>query len=240
MPKKTYILAMILCTLFCYGQDITFHKNVNYRANSLHQNYDEENNRLSLECEDGQILQVDIFNNDFSESINVNNKNINIDLNALPSGDFVIQAKLEDKWIVMYLEKSGNQHVSNLQNSVVDTEPMNVEHSTETIEKKNLKANESKTASYYWVVIENKSKFGSNKSMRLENKNTVSKIISKKKQAIKTGFGKNNVLHIYAIYNKSKFMTKQMRNPVYYKSESSELFDVDPIYCSIDTDEVDH
>lgn len=233
MPKTTYILAVMLYAFVSYGQDITFHKNVNYRASSLLQSFDKERSRLSLECATGQILQVDIFNNDFSESIDVNNKKTDIDLNSLPSGDFVIQAKLEDKWIVMYLEKSGNQQNSSAesQNAIVDLEP--------EIIKANDKGIAKKPSSYYWVVLENKSRFGSNKSMRLERKDAVDKIISKKQKEVKSGIGKNNVLHIYEIYNKSKFMTKQIRNPVYYKSESSELFNVVPVYCSLDSDDID-
>lgn len=234
MPKTTYILAVMLCALCCYGQQITFHKNVNYRAGSLLQNFDEASGYLSLESVKGTILQVDIFNNDFSEVINVNNKKADIDLNILPSGDFVIQAKLDEKWIVMYLQKSGDDDgaaTTDAQHMIVDIEPETINLSE--------KAEERKISAYYWVVLENKSRFGSNKSMRLERKDQVQEIITKKQRDVKSGIGKNNILSIYEIYNKSQFMDKQMRNPIYYKSESSELFNVVPVYCSVDTDDLD-
>jgi len=86
---------------------------------------------------------------------------------------------------------------------------------------------------YYWVVSESNSNFGSTKSMKLEYKEDVAKLISKNKLELKSDIGKDNKLHIYSIYDKSKFMNKQFRNPEYYKSaENSKFFNSEPYYTS--------
>jgi hypothetical protein len=86
---------------------------------------------------------------------------------------------------------------------------------------------------YYWVVSESNSNFGSNKSMKLEYKEDVAKLISKNKLELKSDIGKANKLLVYSVYNKSKFMNKQFRNPDYYKSaENSKFFNTEPFYTS--------
>lgn len=94
-------------------------------------------------------------------------------------------------------------------------------------------ASNNKFASYYWVVTESNSNFGSRKSMRLEHKNDIDKLISKNKLELQSKVGKDNTLIVYAIYNKSKFMNKQFRNPEYYQSkEKSNFFNSEPFYIS--------
>jgi hypothetical protein len=72
--------------------------------------------------------------------------------------------------------------------------------------------------------------------MRLEYKDDIAKLISKHKLELKSNVGKNNKLIIYEVYNTSKFMPKQLRNPIYYKTEASTFFNVVPIYVSRDED----
>ena len=278
MTKNTYILAFLLCSILSYGQQVTFHENTNYRANVLHQSLDEDGKHLILESKTVQITKVDIFNNDFSEIIDVYSNNAKIDINVLPLGNFVIQARIGQKRIIMYLEKSNDvkiaasnqkeveknknnlpsQHTSNkisgeknedvkvassgqkaenIANKGVKTSTIgnvvitdNEKHANVLSESNKIK--KKNNSAFYWVVSESNSGFGSSKSMRLEYKEDVAKLISKVKLELKSSVGKNNMLLVYELYNRSKFLTKQLRNPGYYQSETSELFNVVPIYTS--------
>ena len=227
MTKNTYILAALLCSSLSYGQQITFHKNVNYRASALLQSLNKDRDSLILECKIKQILKVDIFNEVFSESIDVYSNKTKINLRTLPVGNFVIQAKIDKKWITMYLEKNEDVKIVFSNQKLQDIGDIGL--TPILVSNKNIKKENSL---YYWVVSESNSNFGSNKSMRLEYKDDIAKLISKNKLELKSGVGKNNKLIIYEVYNTSKFMPKQLRNPVYYKTEESDFFNVVPIYTS--------
>lgn len=253
MPKTAYILAVMLYSILSYGQEITFHKNVNYRASTLLQHLNKDRDSLILESKVEKILKIDIFNNDFSKSIDVYSNKTTIDLNNLPAGDYVIQANINKHWIIMYLEKnedsktiSSNQMEKNelLKTNFIiqtnkDAKIATLDRKEKILNKSDIKSNfktskviKKDNSSYYWVVSESNSNFGSNKSMRLEYKEDVDRLIAKTKIELKSDVGKNNKLLVYEIYNRSQFMTKQLRNPVYYKSEDSEFFNVVPIYAS--------
>ncbi|WCO02177.1 hypothetical protein [Psychroserpens ponticola] len=256
MTKNTYIVAALLYTLFSYGQQITFHKNVNYKASTLHQSLNKKRDSLILESKNQQIHIIDIFNKNFSKSIVINSNKAKVDLKFLPIGNFVIQAKIDKKWIIMYLEKSeaikitaSDQKEQNIDYKVSDFKDIETKDKSDGIttsvqnvhdlEEKGLASNitpentkTNNSSHYYWVVSESNSGFGSSKSMRLEYKDDIAKLISKNKLELKSNVGKNNKLIIYEIYNTSKFMPKQLRNPVYYKTDKSNFFNVIPIYAS--------
>lgn len=218
------IIILIMSSIVAYGQQINFQKNTNSRASVLLQSLNNNRDSLLLESQNEHIQLVDIFNEDFSERINVNNNKTKIDLKKLPLGNFVIQAKVNKKWIVMYLEKNQGWN-----NSV--SEQNTLRSNYESLDAKH--ASNNKFASYYWVVTESNSNFGSRKSMRLEHKNDIDKLISKNKLELQSKVGKDNTLIVYAIYNKSKFMNKQFRNPEYYQSkEKSNFFNSEPFYIS--------
>jgi hypothetical protein len=230
MNKKLSISILILAisTYLVYGQQITFYKNINPKASRLLQSLNKTEDSLFLESKHQQIVQVDIFNHEFSERIDIKSNVSKIDLSKLPLGNFVIQAKVDKKWIVMYLEKKdhGNLSSSNQEQQNINYKGVAFKGKTNIIEK-------NKNALYYWVVTESNSNFGSNKSMRLEKKESIDKLISKNKLELKSNVGKDNILLIYAIYNKSEFMTKQLRNREYYKSaETSKFFGKEPYYAS--------
>lgn len=216
------ILILIISTLLVYGQEITFQKNVNFRANVLTQSLTKEGDSLLLETKNKEIRQVAIFNEDFSESIDVYSNKTKIDLKTLPIGNFIIQAELDKKLIIMYLKKNEDLKISSLNQMAKDITP---KHEANKIEKK-------KKNLYYWVVHESNTGFSSYKSMRLESKDEISKLIEKNKLERKSEVGKNNKLLVYELYNKSKFMSKQIRNREYYTSRKSEFFNVVPIYTS--------
>ena len=235
MPKITYILAaLLLCVPISYGQDITFHENVNYRANVLDQRLDDDNNTLFLESKEHVIAQVDIFNDTFSETIDVNSNSTSIDLNELPAGNFVIQAKVDKKFIIMYLEKTGSTTLASgdIAEKHHDSSPPEVLNSIKNIEKSD--------AIYYWVVYESNSNFGSSSKMSLEYKDALFKLISKHKLELKSNVAKANKLVIYEVFNKSEFMDQQFRNPKFYKTEgASKFLNSKPLYVSSDDIEDD-
>lgn len=217
------ILILMITSCFAFGQQVTFEKNVNYSASELLQSLNKNGDSLLLESKHTPILQVDIISNDFSEHINVNSNTTKIDLKALPIGNFVIQAKVDKKWIVMYLEKNEDVKISSTYQEEKDI----------ASEGKSTKIDEKENILYYWVVSESNSNFGSSKTMRLEYEKDIAKLISKNRLELKSEIGKKNKLLVYAVYNKSKFMTKQLRNPIYYKSaEESIFFNTEPYYAS--------
>ena len=223
MVTSISILILILTTLFAYGQQLLFQKNVNPSASELVHNLNKEGDSLVLVSKTNPILQVDIFNTDFSEYFNVHSNNTKIDLKTLPIGDYIVQAIVGKKLIVMYLEKRKNVKIS------ISFK----EEKTIASEDESIKIGEKENILYYWVVSESNSNFGSTKTMKLEYKENVDKLISKNKLELKSEIGKNNKLLVYAIYNKSQFMTKQLRNSKYYKLVyDSKVFNVEPFYTS--------
>ena len=232
MNKRLPILLLMISSFFMQGQQITFQKNVNYKASALQQNLNKDRDSLILESKTEQILYVDIFNKDFSKSINVHNNKTKIDLKTLPAGNFVIQARFDKKMIIMSLDK--NENVTIASSELLEK---NIDHNGLAAKDKSNKIVQKNSSSYYWVVSESNSNFGSSKTMRLEYKGDLDKLITKIKLELNSDVGKNNKLLVYEIYNRSKFMTKQLRNPGYYKSEASELFNVVPFYNSLNKKE---
>ncbi len=221
MKKHLVIIVFILFSVLSYSQQITFQKNTNIKANVLLQKLNKNQDSLILESKSDLISKVDIFSDNYSKHIDVNRIKIKIDLKNLPFGNFVIQAKVDQKWIVMYLEKN--------KMNVITANDSNQLNSSGRSDKENLKNNPV----FCWVVSERNSNSGSSKTMKLEYKKKVDKLISKNKLELKSNVGKNNKLHIYIVYNKSEFMNKQLRNPNYYKSvEESKLFNTNPYYTS--------
>jgi len=228
MFKRLLFLMVMTSSVFMYGQHITFQKNVNSRASELIQYLNKGGDSLYLETKTAPIRQVDIFNENFIRSISVNNNTTKIDLKTLPIGNFVVQAVVDDKSIIMYLQKNADfKTASSHQNgaTIYDNDLSSSNNSNL------IKTREEHL--YCWVVIESNSNFGSTRSMKLEYINDVDKLISKNKLELKSNVGKDNKLAIYIIYDKSKFMSMQLKNSNYYKTvEQSQYFNIEPLYVS--------
>lgn len=232
MIKNFCILAFTLFSVCIYGQKTTFQKNANNRAKGLEQILNKKGDSLTLRSEK-TISQVDIFNDDYMKSIDVNGNETKIDLSTLPLGKFVVQARLDRKRIVMYLERHEffkEKTELNVSEESTIASTIIEEKSLESPKKTTTKP-EKKPVSY-WVVYESNSGSGSYKSMSLERKEVVSEMISKNKLELNTEIGKNNKLIVYEVYNTSKFMRKQLRNPKYFNTSKSKFFNVDPYYVS--------
>ena len=196
-------------------------------AYELEQILDESKNVLVLQSKDKKIQRVDIFNDDFYKTVNIDSTKMDINLNTLPVGNFVIQAKIDKKWIVMYLEKKKDLRHTSLHQNLILVENQSLDF---PIQKAFEIINENDSF-FYWVVTESNSSFGSSRTMRLEYKKDVQKLISKAKLELNTSVGKHNKLLVYEVYDRSEFMTKQLRNAEYYKSENSTIFNVIPVYA---------
>ena len=228
MNKRLYIsiLILIVSSYIVYGQKITFQENVNHSASELTQQLNANKDSLLLETTINKIQQVDIFNEHFSERVTVDSHSSKIDLSTLPYGDFIVQAKVDNKLIIMFLQKERSESFT--------SEDLNdfYNSSYASVRGSNYKSQEEHSV-YYWVVSESNSNFGSVRSMKLEYKEAVAKLISKHQLELQSNVGKDNKLYIYAIYDKSKFMNMQFRNPDYYKtSEASEVFNSEPFYVT--------
>ncbi|MDH7911150.1 hypothetical protein [Winogradskyella sp. SYSU M77433] len=242
MIKKCTVIVVMLITIFSYGQnnatdkitvrdtsgyELTFQKNVSYAARKLKfiQELKTTGDSLILETENQPIRQIDILNDDYLETIDVYDTSGKVGLGNLPIGNYVVQAKIDRHWVVMYLEKKE----AVLENKIIDVSDeieritISKESSEETLFNKDM---------MYWVVYESNSQFSSGKTMGLKSVEEIEKMISKIELELKTEDGKNNKLFVYEVYDKSKFVRKQLRNRKYYQSKKSKHFNVSPLYSS--------
>lgn len=227
MIKTFNFIIWIAFTISIYGQQMDFQRNVNYKAQILEQNLNEQGDILFLKSKTKDITQVDIFNDEYSKSYVVNSNNTDIDLMSLPKGNFIIQARLDNKRIIMYLEKG---QCNNLALNDGNNKNLMTSDKLQNQLKSTLKQKDSK---YFWIVYERNSGMGSGKSMKLVDKNELPRLIKKNKLELRTQFGKDNTLLVYEIYDKNKFMNKQFRNSEYYKTiQESNDFNPQPIYNS--------
>lgn len=220
MSKGFNLLILMLVTIFSYGQEINFQKNESYTARKykLVQKLNISGDSLILESERKKIKQVDILNEDYLESIVIDSTKGKINLNKLAIGSYVIQARIGRHWIVMYIEKTAGVNIS-LNKKVVSIDKSSEK---ELFEEDKM----------YWVVYESNSQFSSQKTMGLKYVDEIQEMISKVKLELKTEEGKYNKLIVYEVYNKPKFMRKQLRNKKYYKSRKSKFFNTKPLYKS--------
>ena len=228
MIKQFYILLFSLLTVFSYGQSIMFQPNTNHKARKLLQTLNKTGDSLILES-NKTIRQVDIFNKDFLKTIEIDSTKAKIDLNMLPKGNFIVKARLGRKRIVMYLKKSDD----NKKLAEVAAREIKVKDNSDRSERQPLYQIKDNNNTLYWVVYESNTGFGSHKSMSLEYLDDIHDLIKKIKLELKSDIGKNNTLLVYEIYDRSKFMDKQLKNKKYYKSKKSKFFNVQPIYSSL-------
>lgn len=218
MNKRLTILVLITFSLLSYGQVTTFQKNINYKARILNQEFNQDKDSLTL-TSDTVISQVDIFNDDYMKSMNVNENEAKIDLGTLPLGEYIVQARLGKKRIIMYVTR---EEPTPLKLEV--TEPKLNSKLNATTSKKSPKIR-------YWVVYENNTT-SYYKFMGFKDEASLSKMIDRNKLELSTEIGKNNKLAIYEVYDTLQFIRRQKKNPEYINSTSSEFFNTTPYYSS--------
>lgn len=247
MAIKLYTLLMLVSTLIGYGQNVTLLKNFNPKVKELKHNLNDSRDSLSLICE-SKIVKVDIFNEDYEESFEVEDFRSLIPLQDLPTGKFVVDVQLVDKIVEMHIIKHHNLEQDNdntlNKNDIIEDNDMilgeesNVVKNSPEISVEFLlsgskrKKSVNKKQKFYWIVLEVCNGSNSYKSMRLVNESVAEKMISKNKLESKTNYGKLNKLTVWEIYDSSKFMQKQVADPNYIYSTSSDFFNVAPYYTS--------
>lgn len=102
MLKNFTILVFMFLMMASYGQKSTLLQNINFRAKELKHSLNKDGDSLILESEK-TIYSVDIFNQDFEKTVEVDDNEIKIPLNGTPLGRLVVQAKMADKRIIMTL-----------------------------------------------------------------------------------------------------------------------------------------
>ena len=180
------------------------------------QKLNESGDSLILESAVKKIKQVDILNEDYLESIVVDSTKGKIDLTKLSVGNYVVQARIGRKWIVMYMEINGDINIKEKKDVLLNN--------------KNSKKKLFDENKMYWVVYESNSQFSSRRTMALKFVDEIDFLIDRIELELKTEEGKYNKLLVFDIYNKPKFIKRQHRNKEYYKSKKSKLFNTKPIY----------
>lgn len=235
MIRNICILAFSFFTIFICGQEVTFQKNPNRSARILEQDLNKNKDSLIFKSEK-LIRQVDIFNNDYMNTIVVNDNEAKIEIGSLPLGEFIIQARLGRKRIIMYLLKSEPvaREVDKIEQPVVvSTERNRPEYdNTNLLNRKSISNPDEEPSTFYWVVYEYNTYAGSSKTMSMETEAEVDKLIARNKLELSTEIAKNNTLIVYEVYDTLKFMRKQLTEPDFFKSSNSTVFNVIPYYKS--------
>lgn len=247
MAIRICALLMLVSIYTGYSQNAILLKNFNPKVKELKHNLNKSRDSLSLVCE-SRIIKVDIFNEDYEQSLEINNFHSLIPLQDLPTGKFVVEVKLVDKIVEMHVikqdnvkrDKDSNAEIKNLvegngmmldeELKVIKNPPKNSFELLLNGAKKKQKKN--KKRQFYWVVLEVNNGNNSYKSMKLVNESIAKKMISRNKLQSKNNIGKQNTLTVWEVHNSSKFMQKQVSDPSYFNSTSSDYFNVVPHYTT--------
>lgn len=245
MAARISILLMLFSTLIGNSQNITLLKNFNPKVKELKHNLNQNKDSLKLECEN-KIFKVEIFNEDYEHTFNVEDTKANIPLQKLPEGKFVVEVYLANKIAEMHIVKYKNNSLSNsnANDDVVEGKGMMLDEELKVIKRQpkhsieflltrtNTDNKTAKKEKFYWVILEINNGNSSYKSMKLVEETMALKMINKNKLEAKSSYGKLNKLTVWEIYDKAEFMKNQLSNPEYINSTASDSFNVKPYYTS--------
>jgi hypothetical protein len=221
-------------------------QNVNIRAKELKHGLNSSGDSLLLSGE-RTIFKVEIFNENFSKTINVSNSSVRIPLNDLPLGRLVVEAGLKDKLIIITLLRQSEDsaleltHLSepismeNLKSDIIEKEQHRKQNSiafSTNLPRATELIKQPKIPKSYWIeyIISNGN--SSYKTLRFANKSLVDKMVAKNRIEIKSVKGKLNDLTVWEIYDTTKFLRFKRRNPDFSKVSDSDFFNVTPYYAS--------
>ncbi|MFK7832825.1 MAG: hypothetical protein AB8B52_06095 [Winogradskyella sp.] len=247
MIKNISTLFVLLLTVNLFGQNIILQKNTNPKAKVLQHNLNSTNDSLLLKC-DTKILKVDIFNEDYEHVVKVDDVKMQIALQEIPDGKFIVETKLVDKIIVfglvIYSPYYDNSKKSLANTKVVEGKGMMLDEGLNTVNSAPNKSIEyiltgtrnkmkvSKKQKFYWVLTKINNESGSSKTMKLVNKESADRMILKHKQELNSVSGKLNELTVWEVYNTTKFMEHQVSDPDFFYSLTSDLFNTTPYYST--------
>ncbi|WP_179335710.1 hypothetical protein [Winogradskyella costae] len=255
MIKNTSILLVILMTSISFGQNTILLKNTNPKAKELKHSLNSTKDSLMLGC-DSKILNVEIFNEDYEQIIEVDANTTQISLKDIPNGNFIIETRLFEKIIAFdlikhedYNDVSRSSMHQNLE-QITEGKGMMLDEELQVIKsspKKSIefiltggkaKNQDSKNQKYFWTETEIINKIGSCKTMRLADQKSVDKMIYRHKLEIKSDSGKLNKLTVWEVYNKGEFMENQVSNPKFVYSSSTNSYNHTPYYST--TNHIQH
>lgn len=251
MTKNICTLLILFSTLINYSQNSILFKNNNPKAKALKHDLNHAKDSLILSSET-KILQIEIFNEDYEKLVKVEGFESQISLADIPEGKFVIEARLEDKNIVMGLMRydyadEGAYSKTATKENIAEGKGMMLDESLNVIRKtpnksieflltgSSAKRNTEKKQKFYWVLTKVNSESGSSKTMRLVSKDGADRMILKHKLELNSISGKHNELTVWEVYNSAKFMEYQMLNPDFFYSLYSDLFNTTPYYITENT-----
>ncbi|WP_422105887.1 hypothetical protein [Winogradskyella sp.] len=242
MYKNLLALLMLFLTMVSNSQDIVLLKNFNPKAKVLQHHLNKTRDSLILDCSQS-IIKVDLFNGDFEKTVEVNNSKVNITLNDIPVGEFMIEVQLDDRTIIMELirydraKNSSNACDSGelaYEKGTMLDENLNTINVTTTNRIENLLSPRKRTAKkkFFWVILKISNAPGSAKTMKLVDETIAKKLIQKNKLESNNATRKFNELIVWEVYDSSKFMQAQLADPNYINSTTSDLFNVIPYYTT--------
>ncbi|MEO1031839.1 MAG: hypothetical protein AAFX55_10570 [Bacteroidota bacterium] len=121
MLKNFTIPVFMFLMLASYGQKSTLLQNVNFRAKDLKHGLNEIGDSLILTSEK-TIYSVEIFNQDFEKVVDVASNETKIPLNDTPLGRLVVQAKMQNKRIIMTLLR--HEEIEIISEEQLESDPM--------------------------------------------------------------------------------------------------------------------
>lgn len=247
MYKTLFLLLMLFLTISLNGQNTVLLKNFNPKAKELKHQLNKTRDSLVLGCEQ-KILKVEIFNEDFEKTVILDQSDAKISISDLPIGEFIVEAKLEDKTILMEIVRYERDDTSS-QNSLKDSknasydsavmldENMKPINGSSNIKIENMLSPNKQNAidnnkKFFWVILNINDKTGSSKTMKLVDESLAKKLIKRNKLEANNSSGKTNELKVWEVYDSAKFLRAQLADPNYINSTSSDLFNVIPFYVT--------
>ncbi|WP_417861037.1 hypothetical protein [Winogradskyella sediminis] len=249
MIKNISILLVLLLTHFSYSQNITLLQNTHPKAKELKHHLNATKDSLVLEC-NSKIKKVEIFNEDYEQIIIVDTPKTQISLRDIPIGNFIVEAKLTEKIIVMDLVKYNDLYnISNANSShnteqIAEGKGMMLDEELKVIKSAPKKSiafiltrgnsgmQPKKHQKYFWTETQINNDSGSSKTMRLVDQKSVETMIYRHKIETNSDSGRLNTLTVWEVYNKSKFMEQQVSNPDFVYSVATDIFNPTPYYST--------
>ena len=241
--KRICTLLILLSTTLSNSQ-VTLLKNYNPKAQDLEHHLNSTKDSLILSS-DKNIVQVDIFNEDFETSIKVENNNTAISLREIPIGEFSIEAKLTDKIVVMDIIKYDDiTNTSSSKKEIVEGMGMMLDEGLKVIKSSpktsieflltrgRAKNPSKKNQKFYYTVIKINNGSSTSKTMRLVDEKSMERMVLKNKIEFKSSTTKSNELTVWEIYDTEKFMEFQSVNSDYVYTSNSEAFNPNPYYTT--------
>ncbi|GGW68052.1 hypothetical protein DFQ11_104101 [Winogradskyella epiphytica] len=247
MIKLIGTLLVLVYSITSFSQNAILIKNTNPKAKELQQSLNLTKDSLLLASEN-KILKVEIFNEDYESLVEVEDYETRIGLNELPAGEFIVEARLEDKIIVFdiikpaFTQDYSSTELLNQKNEVAEGKGMMLDEELKVIKTPPNYSLESiltgkkrhektrKPQKFYWVVMQINNESGSCKTMKLVDQATVDRMILKHKHELNSKSGKLNKLMVWEVYDTSKFMAQQMSDKNYFYSLTSDTFNTTPYY----------